>query len=98
MSLKCCENEDMLRLVPTLRGAPDTAASLLVECRGEDGAALAARIEQVQAALRRSSVPLLGGGDIAAAYPFTSEERVTKIFWDMRKGLVPLVGGQREPG
>lgn len=31
-------------------------------------------------------------------YPFHEDEAVSKVFWDVRKGLIPIVGAAREVG
>ena len=31
-------------------------------------------------------------------YPFRMDDAESKVFWDVRKGLIPIVGGGREPG
>lgn len=47
-SLRECEADDeMTRLVPDIKGADNMAAALLIECRGQDPAALEARIAEV---------------------------------------------------
>eukprot|EP00976_Prorocentrum_cordatum_P096929 1190778-Prorocentrum_minimum.AAC.1 len=46
-------------------------------------------------ALRRSKIPLMDSLD---KFPFRHEPEVSKLFWDVRKGLIPIVGGAREAG
>lgn len=31
-------------------------------------------------------------------YPFTEKAEEYKVFWDVRKGLIPIVGAARETG
>ena len=31
-------------------------------------------------------------------YPFRDDPKESKVFWDVRKGLIPIVGGARESG
>ncbi len=31
-------------------------------------------------------------------YPFRDDPKEAKVFWDVRKGLIPIVGGARESG
>lgn len=31
-------------------------------------------------------------------YPFKHDPKDFKVYWDVRKGLIPIVGGAREPG
>lgn len=101
-SLRECEaDEDMARLVPDILGADPMAAALLVECRGRDEVALQTRIAEVNRALRRSGLPL--GAKAAEpksleTFGFSQDPKVTKVFWDVRKGLIPIVGAARETG
>ncbi|CAG9465318.1 unnamed protein product [Pedinophyceae sp. YPF-701] len=101
-SLRECEsNDDMTRLVPDIRGADPMAASLLIECRGASPEALQERIDEVQNALVESGLPL---GARAAEpktlqdYPFSEDPAEFNVYWDVRKGLIPIVGGARETG
>ncbi|GAX77289.1 hypothetical protein CEUSTIGMA_g4735.t1 [Chlamydomonas eustigma] len=101
-SLRECEaNEDMVRLVPCIKGADPMAAALLIECRGQDPAALEERMVEVQRALVEAGLPFGAKAsqpqDITT-YPFHHEQKNWKIFWDVRKGLIPIVGAAREPG
>lgn len=53
-SLRECEaDEDMTRLVPCIKGSDPMAAALLIECRGQDGEALKARIDEIHKTLIR---------------------------------------------
>ena len=120
------------------------AASLLIECRGSTEEDLRMRIEEVQAALRKSGLPF--GAKAAGAWPprraappsragpqaamraparpclavpphlcapaassvaepqalevyeFKHEPKDFKVFWDVRRGLIPIVGAARKPG
>jgi D-lactate dehydrogenase len=91
----------MLKLVPDMVGADPAAAGLLIECRGQTAAALGDRIAEVQKALVGAGLPF---GPKAAtplpldAYAFSHDAGVCKTYWDVRKGLIPIVGGAREPG
>ncbi|GIL81459.1 hypothetical protein Vretimale_972 [Volvox reticuliferus] len=101
-SLRECENnEDMMRLVPDIKGCDPMAAALLIECRGQDEAALQSRIEEVIRALTSAGLPV--GAKAAeprpiTAYPFHHDAKNSKVFWDVRRGLIPIVGAAREPG
>ncbi|MEW5310312.1 MAG: hypothetical protein WDW38_002124 [Sanguina aurantia] len=102
-SLRECEaNEDMTRLVPGMRGADAMAAGLLIECRGQDAAALTAKIFwEVTRSLARSGLPFGPNATTAMTvgdFPFQHNPAESKIFWDVRKGLIPIVGGAREAG
>ena len=101
-SLKeCTNNEEFVRLVPGVESADPMAAGLLIECRGQDAAALADAIAEVQRALERSGLPF---GCTAAEpkrvedYSFTEVPEEYKVYWDVRKGLIPIVGAARETG
>ena len=101
-SLTQCEREEaMLGLVPDMKGADPRAAALLIECRGETPEALEERIAEVRRALLGAGLPF--GATAAApkaldAYEFKHEPKDYKVYWDTRKGLIPIVGGAREPG
>lgn len=101
-SLRECEADDkMTALVPDIKGADNMAAALLIECRGQDEAALKSRIAEVHRALHRSGLPF--GAKAAEPksmeeYPFHHDAKNSKIFWDVRKGLIPIVGAAREVG
>ncbi|PNW82667.1 hypothetical protein CHLRE_06g288700v5 [Chlamydomonas reinhardtii] len=101
-SLRECENnEDMMRLVPDIKGCDPMAAALLIECRGQDEAALQSRIEEVVRVLTAAGLPF--GAKAAQpmaidAYPFHHDQKNAKVFWDVRRGLIPIVGAAREPG
>jgi len=105
-SLKQCVKDD--RFVNLVHGdvvnAGPRAAGLLIECRGRDADALAMSIAEVQGAIARANFKL-GCTDAEAAagravtdFPFTEKPDEYNVFWDVRKGLIPLVGGAREPG
>lgn len=95
-SLRQCEsNEDMVRLVPSIVGADTMAASLLIECRGQTQHALNERIDEVIKALERSGLPF--GAKAAqpqkvTEFKFTPDAKEFKVYWDVRKGLIPIVG------
>lgn len=94
-------NKRMLELCPSIHGADPDAASLLIECRGQTPELLHARIREVQRTLQRSGIP--AGATAAdpqdvAAFPFHEDPRDFNVYWDVRKGLIPIVGGAREPG
>ncbi len=99
-SLRECEaNEDMVKLVKGLVGSGKHAASLLIECRGDGKAAMQQRIDEVLSVLRNSGLEIGSGkGEKLEDYMFSEDEKVTKVFWDVRKGLIPIVGGARETG
>lgn len=101
-SLRECEaDEEMARLVPDILGADPMAAALLIECRGRDSGTLQASIDEVNNALLRHKLPF--GAKAAEprpldTYTFSHDAKVCKTFWDVRKGLIPIVGAAREPG
>jgi len=101
--LQCREiSEDLSKLVKGLDGELDpTAASLLVECRGQSPEDLQASIDDVCSALKLAGVPF-GARKLdpqpLETYPFTEEAKEYSVFWDVRKGLIPIVGAARETG
>jgi hypothetical protein len=57
----------MERLVPGLKSSDQTAASLLIECRGHNARALQASIAEVSTALKKSGLAF--GGNAKAPVP-----------------------------
>ena len=100
-SLRECENsEDLCRLVD-MKDADPTAAALLIECRGVTEEDLEKRIAEVNAALKRAGLPLGRRASEPKAveqYPFYHDAQDYNVFWDVRKGLIPIVGAAREAG
>ncbi len=62
---------------------------------------LQANIDDVLGSLRRSKLlfgPHKGELKPLDHYPFRDDPKEAKVFWDVRKGLIPIVGGARESG
>lgn len=101
-SLRECESDEkMVGLVPDIKGCGPMAAALLIECRGSTSEDLEARIKEVQGSLLDSGLPVGPAPGIAKdlnAYEFKHDARDAKVYWDVRKGLIPIVGGAREAG
>lgn len=101
-SLRECESdENMIRLVPDIKGCGPMAAALLIECRGSTPEDLTSRIDEVAGSLKRSGLPFGPAPGVAKdldSYEFKHDAKETKIYWDVRKGLIPIVGGAREAG
>ena len=96
-SLTQCEgHEKIIGLVPTIADAPKTGAALLIECRGATDELLNSGIAAVSASLDGAKLDLLN--DRETTYPFMKDEAVYKVYWDVRKGLIPLVGSSRAAG
>lgn len=69
--------------------------------RGVHPLPVQARIHEVNSALAESNLPLgahAEEGQQLSRYPFREDPAESKVFWDVRKGLIPIVGGGREPG
>ena len=99
-SLKLCQEMGrMAELCPEIANLPagGEGAALLIECRGADRGALDASIAEVCAALQTSSVPVNNASGYTAE-SFLSDPAEYNVFWDARKGLIPIVGGAREGG
>jgi D-lactate dehydrogenase len=95
-SLRECEsNERLVGLVPGLKEVGDFGSALLIECRGKDKADLAKNISEVEACLAQAG---LKSPHPREAYPFHHDPQAYNVFWDVRKGLIPIVGGGRETG
>ena len=63
--------------------------------------ALQNRIDEVNSALTDSKLPFGAHSDQLKGldnYPFREDPAESKVFWDVRKGLIPIVGGGREAG
>ena len=98
---ECASNEDMTRLVPEIDGCGPMAAALLIECRGRSEEDLAARIDEIRVALESSKLPFgpaPGQHKSLDSYEFKHDAKDAKVYWDVRKGLIPIVGGAREDG
>ena len=96
-SLTQCEgHEQIIGLVPTIADAPKTGAALLIECRGATDDELDAGIKAVSTALDNANMDYLNPRE--STYPFMKDEAVYKVYWDVRKGLIPLVGSSRQAG
>jgi len=95
----------MVDLVPGLAGCNKPCAGLLVECRGSTTDELEANMADALATLEASGVPVVGPDrdhcakpESLAMFPFRRETSEAQVFWDMRKGLIPMVGAQRTRG
>jgi len=92
---ECKANAGMLKSVKGLSEADSEATSLLIECRGKDRDQMIANVDEVLNALKKHQVPVC---TTLEDYPFSEDPEECKLFWDVRKGLIPLVGGAREAG
>lgn len=98
---ECSSDEAMLSLVPDMKTCGPMAAALLIECRGSNPEDLEGRIAEVQNCLKRSKLPFGPSPDIVKPleeYEFKHDPKEAKVYWDVRKGLIPIVGGAREAG
>ena len=93
---QCEGHEQIIGLVPTIADAPKTGAALLIECRGATDDELNSNIKAVTTALDDAKMDYLN--DRESTYPFVKDEAVYKVYWDVRKGLIPLVGSSRSAG
>lgn len=60
-----------------------------------------ARINEVNQALIRGGLQFGATAEKAqdlSMYPFRHEKADYSVYWDVRKGLIPIVGGARESG
>ena len=96
-SLRECEsNQRLVGLVKGIKEVGECGSALLIECRGANAEELKANIEQVEAALEGAK--LKSPHPQRTTYPFSSDPAVYNCYWDVRKGLIPIVGGGRETG
>jgi D-lactate dehydrogenase len=82
--------EDKPGMPPILKTLGKDACALLVETRAPDAAALAAQAAEIERLLQR--VPMLTPAS------FTSVKAEYEKLWDVRKGLLPMLGGTRPIG
>eukprot|EP00217_Crustomastix_stigmatica_P007397 CAMPEP_0183793250 /NCGR_PEP_ID=MMETSP0803_2-20130417/3086_1 /TAXON_ID=195967 /ORGANISM="Crustomastix stigmata, Strain CCMP3273" /LENGTH=1128 /DNA_ID=CAMNT_0026037623 /DNA_START=16 /DNA_END=3400 /DNA_ORIENTATION=- len=94
--LQCQDNQELIDLVPGLTTCPDGSAALLIECRGKTDGDLQKNMDEVTKCLDGAKLPYLM--DREANYPFHRDAKKTKVYWDVRKGLIPIVGAARETG
>lgn len=95
------KEEAMPKLVPDLPDAGPMGAALLIECRAQTAEDLQGRIDEVRNALNASGLPFGPAPGVTRDvdyYPFKHDPKDAKVYWDVRKGLIPLVGGAREAG
>eukprot|EP00878_Enallax_costatus_P006622 GHUV01006940.1.p1 GENE.GHUV01006940.1~~GHUV01006940.1.p1 ORF type:complete len:990 (+),score=266.56 GHUV01006940.1:206-3175(+) len=88
-------------LVAELAQAQEGAAGLLIEVKGETREELQERIQTAQRALTSAGVQFDGQRKVPLgieSYPFRFSPEETKVFWDFRKGLIPIIGGSRSVG
>jgi D-lactate dehydrogenase len=60
-----------------------------------------ANIDEVYGCLKKSKLPFgphKGELKPLEHYAFRDDPKEAKVFWDVRKGLIPIVGGARESG
>ena len=59
------------------------------------------RIKEVQQALQRAKLPFGAKASAPMAletYEFKHDKKDYNVYWDVRKGLIPIVGAARETG
>ncbi len=96
-SLRECEaNARLVSLVPGIKDVGEFGSALLIECRGKTPADLDRNIREVETAL--AGAGLRTTRPQKEAYPFHKDPGAYNVFWDVRKGLIPIVGGARETG
>lgn len=100
---ECEKDEVMVGLIPDLTKCCQEAAGLLVECRGQDDAALQERIDEVYRILCKPQHALKFGPNdnetkSVKEYQFSPDPKVYNTYWNVRKGLIPIVGAAREDG
>ena len=74
-----------------LRGLPDAANALLIECRAPNASELQKKLEQTIAVVNKASLTLNKA-------EFSFDPTVCAGFWDARRALIPMVGAVREKG
>eukprot|EP01025_Chloroclados_australasicus_P005936 TRINITY_DN1193_c0_g1_i4.p1 TRINITY_DN1193_c0_g1~~TRINITY_DN1193_c0_g1_i4.p1 ORF type:complete len:1085 (-),score=158.95 TRINITY_DN1193_c0_g1_i4:277-3531(-) len=101
-SLKeCKKDENMTSLVPDIMNIGEWSGALLIECRSQDAAGLQQNIKEVVDALKGANLkfgPTETTARTVDSYPFLEDPKQFKVYWDVRKGLIPIVGAAREVG
>eukprot|EP00879_Flechtneria_rotunda_P006313 GHRR01006635.1.p1 GENE.GHRR01006635.1~~GHRR01006635.1.p1 ORF type:complete len:789 (+),score=273.08 GHRR01006635.1:1646-4012(+) len=94
--------QEFVSLVAELGQADEGAAGLLIEVKGATKAELQECINTAQQAMQEAAGVQFGGKRVnplsIESYPFRHDPKETKIFWDFRKGLIPIIGGSRSVG
>ncbi|MDY3298915.1 FAD-binding and (Fe-S)-binding domain-containing protein [Selenomonas sp.] len=88
VSLKSIEDWDGIPEV--IRTLPDGAAAILIETRADDHDTLEQRIAETK--------EVVGKYDILYPIEFTEDPAVYGLYWQIRAGIFPAVGGVREIG
>jgi len=88
-SLRTTENMEHLHF---LRGLPEGATALLIECRGETKPLMEARIEKTKETISAAGLLTL------SPIEFSSTPAVSEAYWNARRMLIPMVGAVRENG
>ena len=89
------ESEDFATAVHGVRGCPESAAGILTEVRAATQAELDSKIDTLLATFEDKGIRFLPT-DVPNS--FHTDPKKFNIFWDMRKGLIPKVGGARPKG
>jgi len=93
------DDDKMLKLVKGLKECGPHAASLLIECVGENDDVLDERIKAVVDLVGKETIgPDHDKLGAVADYPFSKLADEYEVYWKARKGLIPKVGGSREAG
>jgi D-lactate dehydrogenase len=113
------KSPEMVRLVQGIVGSGNEGcAALLIECRGQDEAALQAQMDQVMQLMHAAvasedsvltvvTIPQVNreiedariqfrSGEDVHTNTFQHDPAAGNVYWDMRKGLIPIVGAARE--
>lgn len=99
--VECAKDEDMLRLVPDLKHLGNDTASLLIECRGRSEEDMVDLVNEVQTKLELANLGVGPNHEMLRNikdFPFQRNAADFSVFWNFRKGLIPIVGGTRETG
>ena len=106
VSMHCCGIAFLLQLLLFGSFSQYGTISVLSTCSGAGTARKASlemqeRIDEVKGALQGANVTC--GGTRAEpkdldTYDFKKDPKDFNVYWDVRKGLIPIVGGARETG
>eukprot|EP01064_Diplonema_japonicum_P016199 TRINITY_DN24204_c0_g1_i1.p1 TRINITY_DN24204_c0_g1~~TRINITY_DN24204_c0_g1_i1.p1 ORF type:complete len:1020 (+),score=225.38 TRINITY_DN24204_c0_g1_i1:59-3061(+) len=84
------------KVVKGVMGCSEDAAGVLVEVRAPTEAGVKEKIEACWTLLEEKGIQFLN--DDMKANEFHFDPAVFNVLWDMRKGLIPKVGGARKKG
>ena len=87
------KSDKFLKLVPAVENCDESCAGILLEVRSTTEAELTSDIKHISEMLLENGAKTLDG-----KITFHTEKEDYESLWDMRRGLIPKVGGSRRVG